>query len=158
MNDPDPVVAMQSVKGLWKWWYWQADLSLRNRIEDALIASLSESRHPWVRRNVVEALYIIGDENVRYLFGSWIPSLAQKSDREEAIAAQHATVNRLGAKYAKALRTGNALQREGVLRAFSEFHERPAVTDGRVGNDIEPMVFYEDALPEVSAGADWSDE
>ncbi|HEU5115170.1 MAG TPA: HEAT repeat domain-containing protein, partial [Isosphaeraceae bacterium] len=150
MNDPDPVVAMQSVKGLWRWWYWQADLSLRNRIEDALIASLSEPRHPWVRRNVVEALYIIGDENVRYLFGSWIPALAQKSDREEAIAAQHATVNRLGAKYAKALCSGNALQREGVLRAFSEFHERPAVTDGRVGNDIEPMVFYEDALPEVS--------
>ncbi len=40
IDDPDPVVAMQSIKGLWRWWYWQADLSLRNRIEDALIASL----------------------------------------------------------------------------------------------------------------------
>ncbi len=59
-------------------------------------------------------------------------------------------MNRIGSKYVEALKNGNKLQREGVLRALSEFHERPAVTDGRVGNDIEPMVFYDDALPEVS--------
>lgn len=150
IDDSDPVVAMQSVKGLWRWWYWQADPGLRNRIEDTLIASLSQPRHPWVRRNVIEALYIIGDENIRYLFGSWIPSLAKKSDRDEAIKAQHETVNRIGGKYVQVLKNGNKLQREGVLKALSEFHERPAVTGGRVGNDIEPMVFYDDALPEVS--------
>jgi HEAT repeat protein len=150
IDDPDPVVAMQSVKGLWRWWYWRSDLDLRNRIEDALIASLKEPRHPWVRRNVIEALYILGDENIRYLFGHWIPSLAHESDREKAVEAQHATVNRIGSKYVAALKTGNKLQRDGVLRALSEFHERPAVTGGRVGNDIEPMVFYDDTLPEVS--------
>ena len=34
-DDPDPVVAMQAIKGLWRWWYWRADPTLRNRIEDA---------------------------------------------------------------------------------------------------------------------------
>ena len=33
---------------------------------------------------------------------------------------------------------------------MSEFHERP-VLGGRVGNDLEPMLFYDDALPRVSA-------
>src|SRR5262249_5633336 len=42
------------------------------------------------------------------------------------------------------------LQREGILRAMAEFHERP-VMGGRIGNDLEPMLFYDDALPGVSA-------
>src|SRR5437763_66018 len=45
---------------------------------------------------------------------------------------------------------GNALQREGVLRAMSEFFERP-VQGGRAGNDLEPMLFYDDVPPRVSA-------
>ena len=39
LDDPDPVVATQAIKGLWRWWYWRDDLSLRNRIEDGLIAA-----------------------------------------------------------------------------------------------------------------------
>ena len=42
------------------------------------------------------------------------------------------------------------LRREGVLRALSEFHERPEGA-GRIGNDIEPILFYEGALPKLSA-------
>ena len=26
-DDPDPVVAMQAIKGLWRWWYWRGDLA-----------------------------------------------------------------------------------------------------------------------------------
>jgi HEAT repeat protein len=150
LNDDDPVVQMQAIKGLWRWWYWRAEPSLRDKIEDRLIAKLAEPTHPWVRRNLVEALYIIGDENIRYLYNNWVPSLATKERRDRATAAQHATSNRLGAKYVAALDSGNALQREGVLRAISEFFERP-VQGGRIGNDLEPMLFYEDALPRVSA-------
>ena len=147
LDDPDPVVQMQAVKGLWRWWYWRDDLGLRNRIEDALIAKLAAPTHPWVRRNLIEALYIIGDENIRYLYGNWIPALATKERRDRATAAQHATVNRLGEKYVAVLEKGNALQREGILRAISEFPDRP----GRIGNDLEPVLFYDDALPRVSA-------
>ena len=124
LDDPDPVVAMQAIKGLWRWWYWRADPSLRNRIEDRLIAALAEPRHPWVRRNLIEALYIIGDENIRYLDKNWIPSLASEESRQRATAAQHATVNRLGAKYIAVLKRrqsaptrGRASRDVGVLRA-----------------------------------------
>ena len=141
LEDPDPVVAMQAIKGLWRWWYWRSDLTLRNRVEDQLIASLAQPRHPWVRRNLIEALYIIGDENIRYLDNNWIPSLARDEDRRRATDSQHATVNRLGSKYTSVLESGNPLQREGVLRAMSEFFERP-VLGGRIGNDLEPMLFH----------------
>jgi HEAT repeat protein len=150
LDDADPVVQMQAIKGLWRWWYWQADLSLRNAIEDALIARLDRPTHPWVRRNLIEALYIIGDDNIRYLYQNWIPSLATKERRERATAGQHTTVNRLALKYVAVLERGNPLQREGVLRAMSEFYERP-VQGGRIGNDLEPMLVYDEALPKLSA-------
>jgi len=150
LDDPDPVVAMQAIKGLWRWWYWRAEPTLRNRIEDRLIAGLAEPRHPWVRRNLIEALYIIGDENIRYLDKNWIPSLASEESQQRATAAQHSTVNRLGAKYVAVLKEGNRLQREGVLRAMSEFFERP-VLGGRIGNDLEPMLFHDDMAVQVGA-------
>ena len=111
---------MQAIKALWKWWYWRADAGVRNRIEDKLIAALAEPRHPWVRRNLVEALYIIGDDNIRYLYQNWVPALSSADSRRLATAGQHATVNHLGAKYVTALEKGNRLQREGVLQAMSE--------------------------------------
>jgi HEAT repeat protein len=150
VDDPDPVVAMQAIKGLWRWWYWRADPTLRDRIEDRLIAALAEPRHPWVRRNLIEALYIIGDENIRYLDNNWIPSLARADDRRRATEGQRATVNRLGAKYVAVLDRGNRLQREGVLRAMSEFFERP-VLGGRIGNDLEPMLFHGELTPRVAS-------
>ena len=112
-GDRDPVVAMQAIKALWKWWYWRADSGVRNRIEDRLIAALAEPRHPWVRRNLIEALYIIGDDNIRYLYQSWVPSLAMAESRRRATAGQHDTVNRLGAKYVAVLEGGNSLAARG---------------------------------------------
>jgi HEAT repeat protein len=150
LDDEDPVVATQAIKGLWRWWYWRAEPSLRERIEDRLIAALAVPRHPWVRRNLVEALYIIGDENIRYLDNNWIPSLARAEDRRRATEGQHSTVNRLGTKYVVALESGNSLQREGILRAMSEFFERP-VLGGRVGNDLEPMLFHDPVKKNVEA-------
>ncbi len=147
LDDSDPVVQMQAVKGLWRWWYWRDDIGLRNRIEDQLIAKLAVPTHPWVRRNVIEALYIIGDENIRYLYTNWVPALATQDRRDRATAAQHATVNRLAEKYIKALDSSNALQREGILRALSEFPDRP----GRIGNDTEPMLVYDDMVGKLSA-------
>ncbi len=149
-DDPDPVVAMQAIKGLWRYWYWRADLELRGRIEDRLIAGLAKPGDPWVRRNLVEALYIIGDDNIRYLYQSWVPALATAESRARVTAAQHETVNRLGTKYAVVLKSGDRLQREGVLRAMSEFFERP-VLGGRIGNDLEPMLFHGETIREVAS-------
>jgi HEAT repeat protein len=151
IDDPDPVVAMQAIKGLWRWWYWQSDDRLRNRIEDRLISALGEPRHPWVRRNLTEALYILGDENIRYLYKNWVPSLASEEARDRATKAQHATADRLGMKFAVALEGDNPTMREGILLAMTEFGERPAVTSGRVGNDVEPMLFHGEAAQRVAS-------
>jgi HEAT repeat protein len=148
--DPDPVVAMQAIKGLWRFWYWRPDEASRSLIEDSLIAALAESRHPWVRRNLIEALYIMGDDNIRYFDQNWVPSLAKAESRRRATDGQHATVNRLGAKYVAALERGNGLQREGILSATAEFFERP-VLGGRIGNDLEPMLFYGDTAATVAS-------
>ncbi len=149
LADPDPVVRMQAVRGLWRWWYWRPELALRNQVEDALIARLAEPEHPWVRRNLIEALYIVGDENIRYLYKNWVPSLPKSDIRDRVTEAQHATVNRLAEKYVAVLAAGSPLQREGVLRAMSEFFERP-VLGGRVGNDLEPMLVYDSTVGQVA--------
>lgn len=141
IDDRDPVTAMQAIKGLWRFWYWRADQGVREKIEDALIQRLAVESRPWPRTNLIEALYIIGDDNIRYLFNNWIPSLAKEEDRRRASEAEHAGVNRLGEKYLRALASGNAMQKEGILRSMAEFPERP-VLGGRVGNDLEPMVFH----------------
>jgi hypothetical protein len=125
-------------------------LSVRNTIEDRLIAALAEPSHPWVRRNLIEALYIIGDDNIRYLYQNWVPALASADVRRAATDAQHATVNRLGKKYVAVLERGTRLQCDGVLRAMSEFFERP-VRGGRIGNDLEPMLFYDEMVPQVES-------
>ena len=151
LDDPDPVVAMQAIKGLWRWWYWRADPALRNRIEDRLIAGLAEPRHPWVRRNLIEALYIIGDENIRYLDKNWIPSLARAEDRRRADRGAARDGEPAGRQVRRASWSqGNRLQREGVLRAMSEFFERP-VLGGRIGNDLEPMLFHGDMPDRIAA-------
>jgi HEAT repeat protein len=160
LADHDAVVSMQAAKALWRFWYWQDDLSLRERIENGLIARLNEPAHPWVRRNVTDALYILCDENIRYLYKNWVPALARADDREQATAAQHATVNRLAGKIAQVLENGGPLAREGVLRALTEFSERPAVTSGRVGNDTEPVLVYGEMVARLGGalGSQLSDQ
>ena len=149
LADRDPVVRMQAVRGLWRWWYWRPELALRNTVEDALIARLAVPEHPWVRRNLTEALYILSDENIRYLYNNWVPSLAKPEVRDRVTEAQHATVNRLAEKYVAVLAAGSPLQRDGVLRAMSEFFERP-VLGGRIGNDLEPMLVYGSTVGHVA--------
>ena len=162
LDDSDPVVAMEAIKGLWRWWYWRAEPSLRNRIEGRLIAELSETRHPWVRRNLIEALYIIGDENIRYLDKNWIPVAGQQGERQHYAYRGTAYDGEAAWKRpstcpcsAKASR----LQREGVLAAMSEFFERP-VLGGRIGNDLEPMLFHDEIarqIPDSPATAQMGD-
>ncbi|MDX2036983.1 MAG: HEAT repeat domain-containing protein [Isosphaeraceae bacterium] len=144
----DPMVRMAAVKGLWRLWYWQADPTIRGRVEDRLIESLAVDEHPWVRRNVIEALYIIGDENVRYLYKNWVPSLPSQPLRDRVAQAQHGETARLVDKYVQVLRHGSRSSRLGVLEAIARFHERPG-GQGRVGNDTEPMLAYDEAVPKL---------
>ena len=165
LNDPDIFVRLYAARALWQWFYWTDDDAVRQQIVDAYLARMSVAEHPWVRRNLVEGFYSVCDENVRYLYNNWIPLLAKQEDRDKATQAQRATMTMLAEKISTALVSGNDLQREAILRGLTDFHLRKSpdrfgygvVIDApnnlysRIGNDIETVKFYDDAVPVLEA-------
>jgi hypothetical protein len=155
-SDPEPAVNIQALKGLWQWWYWTARDDVRDRIENVFLTTVRGAAHPWVQRNLREGLYSISDENIRYLYNNWIPSLSSKEDRIRAIRGRLAVEDRLGAKFLRVLEEGTDSERRELLAALTAFHLRradvydpaadpnapaPAVYN-RIGNDVEQIVFY----------------
>jgi HEAT repeat protein len=165
MRDPSPVLRMQACKALWQWWYWNADASFRDSVENVFLERMAVERDPWVRRNLTEGFYNICDENVRYLYNNWIPLLARQEDRERATAAHQATGAAQARKIARALQegsvsmpagkdssepSGNELLLDGVLTSLTEFdlrHSDPSKPEvfARIGNDVETIKFYPEA-------------
>lgn len=148
-SDPSPVIRMQAAKSFSQWFYWTKDETLRWKIADEIIARIGTETHPWVRRNLIEALYSMSDENVRYLYNNWIALLATPEDREQAKHGHRENSLQMAKRIAAALETGNALQREGLLQAITEFHLRAGGYAGggrytRIGNDVENVQFYDD--------------
>lgn len=144
-----PVIRMQAAKSLTQWFYWTKEEALRWKIADRLIARLGVETHPWVRRNLTDAVYSIADENARYLYNNWIALLAQPEDRERAKRGHRENSLQMARRIAHALENGNELQREGVLRAITDFHLRVGGYAGggrytRIGNDVETIQFYEE--------------
>ena len=164
MRDPSPVLRMQACKALWQWWYWNADTSFRDRVEDTFLERMAVERDPWVRRNLTEGFYNICDENVRYLYNNWIALLARPEDRERATRGHQASGTAQARKIARALEQGldpasrngtssrydARLLLDGVLTSLTQFHLRhsdPAHPEvfARIGNDIETIKFYPEA-------------
>ncbi len=144
-----PLIRMQAAKSLSQWFYWTHDETKKWAIVDLAIYQLSTETHPWVRRNLIEALYSMADENVRYLYNNWIALLATPEDREQAKRGHREHSLQMAKRIAAALETGNALQREGLLQAITEFHLRAGGYAGggrytRIGNDVENVQFYDD--------------
>ncbi|HEX4948407.1 MAG TPA: HEAT repeat domain-containing protein, partial [Blastocatellia bacterium] len=149
LRDESPVVRLQASKSLSQWFYWTRDEAVRWKIVDWTISALSAETHPWVRRNLIEALYSMADENVRYLYNNWIALLATPEDREQAKRGHREHSLQMAKRISVALETGNALQREGLLQAITEFHLRAGGYAGggrytRIGNDVENVQFYDD--------------
>lgn len=152
MSDPYVAARMQAAKALSQWFYWAKDETLKDRIADAFIARLAVREHPWMRRNLQEGLYSLADENVRYLYDNWIALIAEKEDRERATRGHREASRRMAERIARALMTGNELQRDGLLRGLTEFHLRSggyanAGRYTRIGNDIETVRFYPEGAP-----------
>jgi HEAT repeat protein len=152
LSDAYAPARMQAAKSLTQWFYWAKDDALRDRIADAFIARMAVDEHPWIRRNLIEGFYSLSDENVRYLYNNWIGLLPGKEDRDRAIASHHESSRRMAERVARALETGNDLQREGLLRGLTEFHLRHggytnAGRYTRIGNDIETIIFYAEGAP-----------
>jgi hypothetical protein len=152
LADPYAPVRMQAAKSLVRWFYWSKDEALKDRIADVFIARMAVAEHPWVRRNLLENFYSLADENVRYLYNNWIGHLAQAADRDQAVRGHRETSRGMAERIARALETGNALQRDGLLRAITEYHLRTGgyVNAGRytrIANDVETVVFYAEGAP-----------
>ncbi len=149
LKDQSPVIRLQSIKSLSQWYYWTKDETLRWKIVDQVIAQIGTETHPWIRRNLIEALYSMADENVRYLYNNWIALLAQPEDREHAKRGHRENSLQMAKRIAVALENGNDLQREGLLQAITEFHLRAGGYAGggrytRIGNDVENIQFYDE--------------
>ncbi|HEY8460970.1 MAG TPA: HEAT repeat domain-containing protein, partial [Blastocatellia bacterium] len=152
LSDPHAPVRLEAAKSLTQWFYWTKDDALKDRIADAFIARMAVNEHPWIRRNLIEGFYILSDENVRYLYNNWIGLLPRKDDRDAAVASHRESSRRMAERVARALETGNDLQREGLLRGLTEFHLRHggyanAGRYTRIGNDIETIIFYAEGAP-----------
>ncbi|MBA3440696.1 MAG: HEAT repeat domain-containing protein [Pyrinomonadaceae bacterium] len=152
LADPVITVRVQAAQALVRLFYWTKEEALQDRIADTFIARMSIQEHPWMRRNLREGFYNLADENVRYLYNNWIGHLAEQEDRDRATRAHREASRRMAERIARALETGNELQREGLLRGLTEFHLRSggyanAGRYTRIGNDIETIVFYAEGAP-----------
>jgi ribosome-binding factor A len=149
LSDTSPIIRLQAAKSLTQIYYWTPDELIRWKIVDQVIARIGTETHPWVRRNLIEALYSMADENVRYLYNNWIALLATPEDREQAKRGHRENSLQMAKRIAAALEKGNTLQREGLLQAITEFHLRAGGYAGggrytRIGNDVENVQFYDD--------------
>ena len=126
LNDPAPQNRFQSAWALSRWYSWQNNQPAeRQKILTALIGQLGSDGPQMTntRRGLVEAIYTLLDENTGYL-QAWIKASAKPEDHDriengyEAVAAEQAGI------IAKALRTGNASEREGLMLALWDFHVR----------------------------------
>jgi hypothetical protein len=127
----DPVTAnkLAASQALYQWWYWDASAGHRRAIEESLIAGLGRPEHPWVRRGFQEAYLGVLDDNVRYLYGSWIPRVKRPEDRAAIDAGHKAAVLEQATRFRNAMVSGNSLQREGLLRALFSHHVREGLPD-----------------------------
>ena len=157
VEDPAVTVRMNAVKGLWQFWFWSADLPVKNRIEDTLLGAMAQPQPEWVESNLRAAIYNLADENIRYLYNNWVALLGQPADRERAIRGRLAVEARLAGKFAGILQNGADPQKKELLRALTEYplrrgdvYDPEADIDSkpappiynRIGNDIEQIAFF----------------
>lgn len=113
-----PAVKMQALQGLGQWWFWDRSPEHKAAIEDALIAGLGRVEHPWVRRGYVEAYYNTLDDNLRYLYGSWMERIKRDEDRELVRSTHEKHVLGQTERFLAAMRSGDERTRDGLLRAL----------------------------------------
>ncbi len=156
LNDPSEMVRMGAVKGIWQFWFWSPDSTIKGTIEGQILAALAEPQTDRVERNLRYAVYNLADENIRYLYNNWVPLLGRPEDRERAIRGRLAIESRLAIKFAAVLETGPARQKKLLLESLTGFPmrrgdiydldadlEQPAPpVYNRIGNDIEQIEFF----------------
>src|SRR5262249_32960720 len=111
-EDRAPAIRMAAVKGLWQFWFWSPEAFVKDGIENALLAALGRTQHPWARQNLHHAIYNLADENIRYLYNNWVPLLADPADRERAIRGRLQVESELATKFSRLLDRGSIDQKK----------------------------------------------
>jgi HEAT repeat protein len=154
-QDPDLWTRLQAIKTLRHWFYRTSDDTQKRRIVYAHLAGLDRDEHPVIRRNWIEGLYIIMDENL----GGGVSlqkNLAQLPEpaRARALAHRSSLEDRvLLQPILAAIASGSARQREGILRAFDgsffagRFYARRPTGMIDVGNDREFGFLHDPGTP-----------
>lgn len=150
VDDPDMLVRIETLKTLWRWWYRTPDFKLRREIEQAFLERASvEREHPLVRLNLAQAVYNILDDNTVQFHKNWLRSMALQKDREQAEAARISEVEKpLAKELAAALAPDNPTARLTLLTALDYYFLR-----GGIGNDYDPIMFYDREAAETMARA-----
>ena len=119
-SDPDLWTRLQALRSLRQWFYRSNDPAFRRRVVDAYLARMAEPDEPVVRKALVEGMYILLDENLGGGVGLQknLASLPEKF-RKVALEGRKAVERDvLLGPILDALETGNALQREALVRSF----------------------------------------
>jgi HEAT repeat protein len=144
-RDPDLLTRLQALRTLRQWFYRTADTAMARRIVETYVARMAEPDAPVVRKSLSEGLYIMLDENL----GGGVSLQKNIAELPEGLrpgileARKAFERDVLLTPVLAALRSGNDLQRAGVLKAFDgsffkgrSFARQPAgMID--VGNDRE---------------------
>ncbi len=156
VTDADPAVATQAIKGLWQFWFWSPDAAVKSRIEDTFLSALTKPQHAWPEQALREGIYNLADENIRYLYNNWVPSISREADQKRVIEGRLAIEKRLADKFSRFLETQPDPARKRLLAGLVELPLRradiydPAADSqhgfvpvyNRIGNDVEQSVFF----------------
>jgi hypothetical protein len=165
LSDRALTVRVQAIKGLWQFWFWSADDKIKSNIEDAILRATAKPHEPWVASNLREAIYNLADENIRYLYNNWLPSLPRQEDREQAIRGRLASESRLADKFASVLQSGSDAQKKLLLAGLvnlplrrgdiydleADLAKDSAPVYNRIGNDIEQIAFFGPSAERMAA-------
>jgi len=141
-EDRVPSVKMAAAHALYQWWFWDRDPSHKAAVEETLAAGLDRDEHPWVRRAFIESYYATLDDNVRYLYGSWLPRVKKAEDRKAIDEGHKAMVRAQAGRFLAAMRKAGPLGRDGLLRALYTHHVREGLPDvsALAGVPVPPTV------------------
>lgn len=156
LSDAVPAVRLNSARGLWQWYYWNADQrDARNHILEGLATRLNTEADPAIRRAVHEAIYDVLDENTGYL-EAWVRAAGTDQDQDRIHEGYEAVVRDQAQVLARTLRSATRLGREGILESLWDFHIRhyslPKLEKGQVAVAL-PAVFtkYVAGVPDLHA-------
>ncbi len=119
-SDPDLWTRLQALRSLRQWFYRSNDDAFRRRVVNAYLVRMAEPDVPVVRKALSEGMYILLDENLGggVSLQKNLAALPEKFRRNALKGREAVERDVLLGPILAALESGNALQREALLRSF----------------------------------------